>query len=152
MPLYWLLMIALRSLQRNGKIHLISAVAMVIGMSIFILGTAAIQGLDEQTIRAQEQNVSGDARFLSSHRPQNTSLEGLQSIDNVLEKRLQTPEVIAWTGRAIFVAQMITSTDQLLVKVNGYHPNTDPLVFDRSAWDIKGTEPSAPESSPLAQF
>lgn len=145
MPSYWLLTIALRSLLRHGRMHLISSIAIVTGMSIFILGTSLINGLDEQTIRAQENVIGGEIIFHSSVEGKDHQARVLQPIEPALQERLQAPEIEAWTARTIFFARLFTKGNQRLTQVNGYNPETDSLVFPRDNWIIEGIEPTQPQ-------
>lgn len=122
--------------------HLISSAAIIIGMSIFILGTSLINGLDEQTIREQELIIGGEIIFHPSEEEKKSGLNNLRSIQPELQSKLQSPEVEAWTGRTIFLARLTTGKHRLLTRVNGYTLETDKQVFPRDRWKIQGKEPN----------
>lgn len=142
MPIYWLFQIALRTLSRNRKMHGIASLAIIIGMSIFLLGDALIEGMDEQIIRDQEQVVSGDVSFHPVQSSATNALQNLQALDPELQSLLEASKIQSWTARTEFNSRLFTKNEQLLTRVMGYNLNTDFTVFPREKWTIKGEEPS----------
>jgi putative ABC transport system permease protein len=142
MPFYWLFQIALRTLSRNRKMHGITSLAIIIGMSIFLLGDALINGIDEQIIRDQEQVVSGEISFQPFQYSKKMSLQNLQPLDLELASFLETAEIKSWTTRTLLFTRLYTKNEQILTRVNGYNIETDAKVFPRDTWDIQGNEPS----------
>jgi len=139
------LRLARRNILRSLRRSLLTMVAIVVGIGIFILGEGFISGVEENIKVA---SIHG----LNSHvlvRPAGYPHEGLQHpVDELLTlddetRRLLDTQTRAWTERLIFSPVAATGEDHIRVRAIGYDPVRDPEVFSRRLWQMEGREPEA---------
>lgn len=139
----FLLRLGLLNLLRNARRSLLSMVAIVTGVSLFLVGRGFVGGMNENLIRAQIDAVSGHVMA----RPQGYPTERTQQPIDVLLK--PGPEALAWLGenteawttRTRFAATLSNGRDaQRLVGVV-FDPARDEAVFPRDTWTLEGKVP-----------
>lgn len=142
----WLIGLAARNLARNVRRTAITAVAVVAGVALLILGQALVGGLDENVLRAQIDTVGGHLTLTPpGYDPhgQRAPVEDLVPLPEALRARLAG---LAWTERLRFDARLIHGADALQIRGVGYDPTTDAAVFSRKDFGLQGAFPGAGES------
>jgi putative ABC transport system permease protein len=141
--------LAARNLSRNLRRSLLTCIAVVAGVGIYVLGEGFIGGLDENIIVSAIDGTVGHVMA----RPKGYPLEAMQHpIDELLEvpdaaRELLDRESVAWTERTLFTPLAASGQDSLRVVAIGYDPERDPKVFPRHLWKVVGTlpRPNEPE-------
>lgn len=137
--------LALRNLLRSLRRSLLTMIAVVAGIGVFILGEGFISGVEENIKVASIDGLNGHVLA----RPAGYPREGLQHpVDELLSiddeaRRLLDTQTRAWTERLIFSPVAATGEDHIRVRAIGYDPERDPKVFSRRLWRIEGGEPDA---------
>lgn len=148
MPL--LLRLALKNLGRNRRRTLLTAVAVVAGIGLFVLGQAFIDGLSEGIVVAAEDGLVGHLVA----RPAGYPAQGFQHpVDDLLEltpaaRAFLDQRARAWTGRTLFSPLASNGKDSVRVRAIGYDPARDERVFPRTLWRVAGRLP-APEGDEI---
>lgn len=144
MPL--LLRLALKNLGRNRRRTLLTAVAVVAGIGLFVLGQAFIDGLSEGVVIAAEDGLVGHLVA----RPAGYPAQGFQHpVDDLLTlapaaRAFLDRSTRAWTERTLFSPLASNGKDSVRVRAIGYDPARDERVFPRTLWRVSGRLP-APE-------
>jgi putative ABC transport system permease protein len=139
------LRLALRNLFRSPRRTILSMVAVVFGIGVFILGEGFISGVEENIKAASIQGMNGHVLA----RPAGYPRTGLQHpVDELLTiddgtRRLLDERTEAWTERIVFSPTAASAEDHIRVRAIGYDPARDPGVFPRRLWRLDGEEPDA---------
>lgn len=140
MSIAWL---ATRNLSRNRRRSLLTGVAIIAGVGIYILGESFVSGLDENIITSAIDGTVGHV----TARPAGYPVQALQHpIDELLSvnddaRRLLDHETVAWTERTLFTPLATSGADSLRVLAIGFDPERDPAVFPRTLWKVLGAMP-----------
>ena len=141
----FLLRIAIRNVLRQKFRTTLSALVVMSGVWVLIVGQGFIGGLRENVIRASIDSMTGHV----SLRPPEYPDAGFEHpIDNLIEltpERLEVIEQTAeeWTTRTFAIADAISYPHTLRVKLIGFDPVRDPTVFPRKDWKVNGAMPGA---------
>lgn len=135
--------LATRNLSRNVRRSLLTGVAVIAGVGIYILGEAFVSGLDENIITSAIDGTVGHVMA----RPQGYPTQAMQyPLDELLEvndeaRRLLDHEAVAWTERTLFTPLATSGADSLRVLAIGFDPERDAAVFPRTLWKVVGALP-----------
>ncbi len=143
--------LASRNLLRAPRRTLLTMVAIVAGVGVFILGEGFLGGLTENVIVSAIDGTVGHVLARPAGYP--TQL-GQHPIDRLLTitpavRALLDREAVAWTPRTLFAPVAVSGADSLRVVGIGYDPERDPRVFPRGTWKRIGTWP-APAADEVA--
>lgn len=141
--------LALRNLTRAPRRTVMTAVSLIAGVSIFILGDGFVRGMTENVIVAATDGTVGHVQIRPKDYPTD---DGQHPVDELVAlppdaKALLDREAAAWTGRTIFSPDASHGPDSLRVMAIGIDPDRDPKVFPRDLWKLDGKLPvrGAPE-------
>ena len=147
----FLVRLAFRNLTRQLRRNLLSMGAVIAGVWVMIIGSAFIQGVRENIIRAQVDTVSG--HILA--RPADYPTTGLSHpVDELLtlppEAETWLDEhATAWTTRTLFTPRVVAGVDSIRSRAFAIDPERDPAVFPRHTWNHTGTIPRTAEDGVL---
>lgn len=130
--------LALRNLTRNVKRTVITSVAVVAGVALMIIGFGFVDGLDENVIRANINNVSGHVLLRAPGLDPTSSTQptaDLVPVPAALEAAL---EPYAWTARLHFDVTLMHGQDSVRARGLGLDPVRDEAVFSRERWRAEG--------------
>ncbi len=140
--------LAFRNLFRNKRRNAISSVAIIAGVFALIMGNGLIDGLDEITIKSQEDVLGGHVLIRPTDFPtdgRNYPLDKTLIPSPQLLEQLENTEIKAWTKRLWFRARLIREADSTRIKVVSYQPDQEPVVFPRDKWSVEGSWPAKPD-------
>jgi putative ABC transport system permease protein len=137
--------LATRNLLRAPRRTLLTMVAIVAGVGVFIVGEGFLGGLTENVILSAIEGTVGHVLARPVGYP--TQI-GQHPIDQLLQlnapaRALLDGEAVAWTPRTLFAPVAASGTDSLRVAAIGYDPGRDPQVFPRRLWQVRGAFPAA---------
>ncbi len=145
------LSLALKNLSRNRRRTALTAVSIVAGVAILILGEGFVSGVEENVVASAETGWVGDVLArpegypkVGAHYPLDHLLELTPAARDLLDR-----EAVSWTGRVLFSPSAVAGADSVRVRAIGYDPVGDPVVFPREHWRWEGREP-APEGDEVA--
>jgi putative ABC transport system permease protein len=143
--------LARRNLLRAPRRTLLTTIAVVAGVGVFILGEGFLSGMTENLLVAAIDGTVGHVMARPSSYP---TQPGQHPVDRLLSlpapaRELLDREAVAWTERTIFTPTASTGRDSLRVVAIGYDPARDPAVFPRTQWRVQGALP-APEAPEIA--
>lgn len=135
--------LAVRNLLRSPRRTVLTAIAIVAGVGLFILGSGLVGGFTENVIRSAIDGTVGHVMARPAGYP---TQMGQHPIDELLEISPATRAVldrtaVAWTERTLFAPLAAAGRDSLRVAAVGYDPARDPLVFPRTTWRVEGVMP-----------
>lgn len=137
------LRLATRNLWRAPRRSVLSMTAVVAGVGFFILGEGFVSGVSENLVVAAIDGSVGHVMIRPKDYPTQV---GLHPVDELVElgpetRRLIEERSVAWTERILFAPTAATGRDNMRVVAFGYDPKTDPQVFPRDQWQVKGVMP-----------
>ena len=135
--------LAARNLVRNRRRTLLTGIAVIAGVGIYIVGEGLLSGLDENIIVSAIDGTVGHVMALPKDYPR----QPLQHpIDELLEvtpqaRALLDRETVAWTERIYFAPLAASGQESMRVVAIGYDPERDERVFPRKLWKVMGELP-----------
>lgn len=135
--------LATRNLLRAPRRTLLTTVAIVAGVGVFIVGRGFVSGVSEAIIAGAIDGTVGHVLA----RPAGYPTQPLQHpVDHLLEltpavRALLDQKTTAWTERTLFAPLAAHGRDALRLEAIGFDPARDALVFPRAHWRIEGTIP-----------
>jgi putative ABC transport system permease protein len=135
-----LLALAVRNVTRHPRRVALSMLAVVIGTAVLIVGQAAIDGFEDNTVRTQIDLVSGHVMARAPDYPTtglDHPLTALWTPDDAVGAWLDAQDV-AWTTRTLFVAEAVAGADAMPVRAIALTED-DAAVFPRATWTLDGT-------------
>lgn len=135
--------LALRNLARNRRRTALTAVSLIAGVGLLILGKAFIGGVNEGIVVGAENGLTGHVLA----RPAGYPAQGFQHpVDRLIALTPQARawldrETAGWTARLVFSPQLTAGRETLRVRAVGYDPATDERVFSRALWNVRGALP-----------
>lgn len=136
--------LAWRNLLRSPRRVILTLVAIVVGIGVFVLGESFIGGFEENVRVSTIEGLTGHVLV----RPHDYPSQGMQypvdqmlTLDDELQAFLDE-RTRFWTERILFAPTAATGEDHLRVRAIGYDPERDPKVFSRSLWLLEGSEPA----------
>lgn len=133
--------LAIKNIQRNKRRNLISSVAIIAAVFALIMGFGLVDGIDENTIRAQEDQISGHIILRPDDYPTDNRNYPIGDAATVPTEIMNHPEILDYAPRLFVHARLIRNSDSLRVKVIAHDPIKEEAVFNKSAWLIDGTWP-----------
>lgn len=141
----FLFKVALRNVLRQKFRTALSALVVLSGVWVLIMGQGFIGGLRENIIKASVDTMAGHVSLRPVDYPTNTMEHPIDHLFAV------TPEMVAhldsiamaWTTRIYANADAISYPNSLRVKLIGFDPVKDALVFPREDWRIEGELPAS---------
>ena len=135
--------LALRNLTRAPRRTVMTAVSLIAGVSIFILGDGFVSGMTENVIVAATDGTVGHVEVRPKDYPTD---DGQHPVDELVAlppeaKALLDREAVAWTGRTIFSPVASHGADSMRVMGIGFDPARDAKVFPRDLWKVEGKLP-----------
>lgn len=145
------LRLASRNLLRAPRRTILTTVALIAGVGIFILGEGFLSGMSENVIVSAIEGTAGHVLARPENYPQQP---GQHPIDVLLELSQETrafldQNTVAWTERTYFAPLAAAGSEALRVVAIGYDPARDPAVFPRTHWKVQGNYP-APEGHQIS--
>ncbi|MBX5480833.1 MAG: ABC transporter permease [Myxococcaceae bacterium] len=136
--------LAARNLLRSPRRTLMTAISLVAGVGIFILGDGFVSGMTENVIVAAIDGTVGHVQLRPKGYP---TQPGQHPIDRLVTltpeaKALLDREAVAWTGRTVFAPLAAHGPDSVRVMAVGYEPERDVSVFPRDLWKVEGALPA----------
>lgn len=138
-----LLRLASKNLLRNRRRTALTAIAVIAGTGILILGQGLVDGLDENIVVSAINGTSGHVIARPAGYPPEGNqhpIDALLTIDERARALLDT-EAVAWTERTYFSPLAASRSDSLRVTAIGFDPSRDEKVFPRDLWSIEGKMP-----------
>ena len=146
--------LAYKNLLRNKIRNGLTGLTICLSVFILILGNGFIDGIDEATIRSQENVIGGSILLRPNNYPsdgRNFPLAKMQPLNDEVLQLVKSEEVQTWTTRIWSVANIIQGDTKIKIKLLGYAPERDPLVFARDRWRITGNWPIEDEQVMLSE-
>ena len=142
--------LAFRNLRRKPQRSVLTALSIVAGIGLLILGQAFIDGIEENVVVAAEEGTVSHLLVRPAGYPTIGTHAPLDKLVQVTPaaRALLDQEAVAWTGRLRFTPLAVHGADSVRVRATGYDPVRDPLVFPRKQWRLVGHEP-APDSDEI---
>mgnify|MGYP001597826986 CR=1 FL=1 len=139
----FLMVLAARNLTRNLKRTLITAVAVVAGVTIMVLGWGLVDGLDENFLRAARTTYAGEVVL----RPTGYPDDGVRyPLDEALlvspDLRAALDAEGAWTARAAIPVRVVHGANADRATAWAYQGESEDTVFPRQKWSIDGRWPA----------
>lgn len=141
--------LALRNLVRMPRRSVLTGLAVVAGVGVFILGDGFVSGLSENIIVAAIDGTVGHVQVRPKDYP---TQPGQHPVDELVQltpeaRQLLDREAVAWTERLIFSPLAASGSDSLRVTAIGFDPERDVNVFPRELWKVQGAlpKPDQPE-------
>ncbi len=137
--------LALKNLWRNPRRSGLTALSLIVGIGVFVVGDAFLGGLDENTIAAAENGTVGSLLARPAGYPTigvHAPLDKLVTVGPEARALLDR-EAVAWTTRVLFTPTAVHGADAVRVRATGYEPARDAKVFTRERWVVQGAEPAA---------
>jgi putative ABC transport system permease protein len=143
--------LAFRNLLRSPRRTLLTAVAIVAGVGVFILGQGFVAGLTENIIASAVDGTVGHVLARPAGYP---TQFGQHPVDELLTvtpeaRAVLDEQAVAWTERTLYAPIAASGADSLRLMAIGYDPQRDPRVFSRRTWKVQGSLP-APEGTQVA--
>lgn len=126
------LRLAWRNLRRNKRRTTLTAIALIVGLCMFVISRALLDGVDSQSINNLiNYDVSHLKAFAAEYKDQEfPSLDYvIENSSDVLTKLPENPRLYHVTPRLEVPGQLIAGSDETFVNVVGVAPQTDSLVF-----------------------
>ncbi len=142
--------LARRNLFRCPRRVILSMVAIVVGIGVFILGEGLVSGVTENLKVSSIESMNSHVLIRPPDYP-----EGIQHpVDELLEideevRRVLDEETVAWTERIIFSPTAAAGPDHVRARAIGYDPVRDPEVFSRALWQVTAEKPDAEQNEVL---
>ena len=133
-----------RNLRRAPRRTVLTLVAVVAGVAVYLLGQGFIGGIEESILSTAIHSQTGHVLV----KPEGYPIQpGLHPVDELVEltpaaRALLDEEAEAWTGRLYFAPTAASGQDATRVVAIGYDPERDQEVFTRARWKVDGTLPS----------
>lgn len=142
-----LLGLAARNLLRSPRRTVLTAVAIIAGVAVFLLGEGFVGGLEENILATAINSQVGHVLARPAGYPVRA---GLHPVDRLVEltpeaRSLLDAEAVAWTERLYFAPTAASGSDAIRVVAIGYAPERDARVFSRERWKVEGRLPRAGE-------
>ena len=137
----FLLSLGVRNLRRNLRRTIISAIAVIAGVAVLILGSGLIDGLDEGVIRGQIDTQVGHVSLFPPDHPttgMENPVDGLVALPDSVAGEL---EGLTSTPRLRFDTRAVNGPNGMRVVGVGYEPETDAEVFSRDGFGLEGQWP-----------
>ncbi len=134
-----------RNLRRSPRRTVLTTIAVVAGVAVYLLGQGFIGGIEENILATAINSQTGHVLV----KPQGYPLQaGLHPVDALVTltpeaRALLDSEAEAWTGRLYFAPTAASGSDATRVVAIGYHPERDAAVFRRDDWKVDGALPRA---------
>ena len=137
------LRLAFRNLLRHKRRNLLSAMVVLVGVGVLIIGDAFLGGMRENIVRAQEDTVSSHVLV----RPKDYPSGMVHPVDHLLvlddaQRAWLDENAVAWTGRLWFSGRAVRKGDSMRVRIIAFDPQTDEAVFPRTSWKVASTIPT----------
>ncbi len=139
--------LAVRNLMRNRRRSILTGIAVVAGVGVYVVGEGFIAGLDENIIVSA---IDGTVGHLTV-RPAGYPVQPMQHpVDELVRltpeaRAMLDQEAVAWTERTIFSPLAASGSDSLRVVAIGFDPARDEQVFPRKLWRVHGRLPRPDE-------
>jgi putative ABC transport system permease protein len=133
--------LGLKNMLRSPWRSVLSMVAVVAGVAVFVLGKGLISGLKENIIRAQVDKVSSHVMLRPADYPteqMSHPISDLYTIDAKAAAWLDA-HAEAWTRRVVYTPELIVGADSVRVRAIALDANTDEAVFPRADWTVQGS-------------
>jgi putative ABC transport system permease protein len=139
------LRLAVRNLLRSPRRAVLTTVAVVAGVGVFILGEGFLSGMEENIVAT---TVDGSTGHVLVRPPDYPIQAGQHPVDVLVDlpppaRALLDRDAVAWTGRLLFAPTAAAGEDSLRALGIGYDPERDEAVFSRARWTIDGAMPRA---------
>ncbi len=146
--------LALRNLLRSPRRTVLTTVAIVAGIGVFILGEGFVGGVEENIVTTA---IEGTVGHVLVRPPGYPTEAGQHPVDTLVElpeaaQALLDGEASAWTGRLLFAPTAAAGMDSLRALAIGYDPVRDEQVFTRKLWRIDGALPRADAAEVAVSF
>jgi putative ABC transport system permease protein len=145
-----ILKLATRNLFRQVGRNALSMVSIVMGVFVIVAGSGFAKGLDENVYRAQI-NDAGHTIVVPADYPKfgiDHPIDALYTLRDTDRAWLDNHSEV-WTERVVSSPRLIKGLDSTRVRMVGYDPVTDPLVFPQDDWDLEGSLPSQNSSNEI---
>ena len=141
----FLVRVALRNVLRQKFRTTLSALVVLSGVWVLIMGQGFIGGLRENIIKASVDTMAGHVSLRPRDYPNNTMEHPIDDLFPVTPEMMEQLERLTsgWTTRTYANADAISYPNSLRVKLIGFDPKRDALVFPRDEWRIQGILPDA---------
>lgn len=141
----FLLRVALRNVLRQKFRTTLSALVVLSGVWVLIMGQGFIGGLRENIIKASVDTMAGHVSLRPRDYPNNTMEHPIDDLFPVTPEMMEQIDALSsgWTTRTYANADAISYPNSLRVKLIGFDPKRDALVFPRNEWRIQGILPDA---------
>ena len=139
----FLIRMALRNILRHKLRTGLSALVVLSGVWVLIVGQGFIGGLSENVIRASVDSMAGHISIRPTEYPDagfKHPVDGLFPVTPELVEEIDGVST-AWTTRTYAMADAISHPNTLRVRLVGFDPERDPLVFPRNGWKVVGELP-----------
>jgi ABC-type lipoprotein release transport system permease subunit len=141
----FLLRLSLRNVLRHRLRSTLSALVVMSGVWVLIVGQGFIGGLRENIIRANVDTMAGHLSLRPKNYPDagfEAPLDGVFEVDEEMISQVERLS-LAWTSRTYALANANAYPNTLRVRLIGFDPETDASVFPRTGWKLVGKEPKA---------
>ena len=139
----YLIKMAVRNVLRQKFRTTLSALVVVSGVWVLILGQGFIGGLRENVIKASVDTMSGHISLRPLDYPDSVLESPIENLYEVTPNMAQAFDDVSesWTARTYAKADAIAYPNSLRVQLIGYDPVRDPTVFPRRDWKVVGAIP-----------
>jgi putative ABC transport system permease protein len=146
-----ILRLALRNLVRSPRRTVLTTIAVVAGVGVFLLGDGFVSGVEENIIATSIDGSVGHVLVRPADYP---TRAGQHPVDRLVDlpapaRQLLDREAVAWTGRTLFSPIAAAGANSIRAVGIGYDPERDPGVFPRRLWRVDGALPR-PDASEVA--
>ncbi|MGC6508812.1 MAG: ABC transporter permease [Myxococcota bacterium] len=136
--------LALKNLRRNTKRNLISSVAIIAAVFSLIIGFGLVDGIDENTIRAQEDHLAGHVLLRPTGYPEDNRNFPLDQTKSPPESLDNHPEIVDYADRLFTRVRLIHKAQSLRIKLLAHDLEREDRVFIKDNWSVEGNWPSGP--------
>lgn len=137
--------LAWRNLSRHKLRSALTAVSIVAGVGVLVLGEALVGGIGENFLGAAEETHLGHLVVRPADYPTRGASLPLEKLVQLTPaaRALLDGEAVAWTGRVLFAPVVVHGADSIRARAIGLEPGTDEKVFPRTRWKVEGRFPAA---------
>lgn len=139
-----LLRLAARNVRRHLRRTLLSAVAVIAGVSAVIIGRGFVGGTTENLARAQIDVASGHVLLRPLDYPETGLTHPIADAQRVSTEVAEGLDALGpWTARVLFTPTVSHAGNAVRARGIGFDPARDAEVFPRDTWRVVGKVPES---------